>query len=166
MYKCVSLIYASMPFSIGDLVVKPLSHIKLAKYKLDSSFMYVSHSWLELLGLIIESETTICCLMQWETLVICNVLSDENPHPPTMLLLVILAHSNSCTVWNQSGKKGFVTPSFSLTHCDMILEKIDQERYFWSQLSITLSLWPSKRYYFMWLSVDFCIFVSRFSFLG
>lgn len=58
--------------------------------------------------------------------------------PPHMLLSVVLAHSYSRTAWNQSEGKGFVTPSFFPSHCDMTLEKIDQERYFWSQLSITL----------------------------
>lgn len=43
---------------------------------------------------------------------------------------------------NQSEKKGFVTPSFCPSCCNVTLEKIDQEMYFWSRLSIIPSLWP------------------------
>lgn len=51
---------------------------------------------------------------------------------------------NSSTGQNQSEKKGFVTSSFCPSCCNVTLEKIDQEMYFWSRLSIIPSLWPSK----------------------
>lgn len=67
-----------------------------------------------------------------------NLRRSSRRVPPHMLLWVVLADSHPCIAWNQSEGKGFVTPSFSPSHCDMTLEKIDQEKYFWTQLSITL----------------------------
>lgn len=57
--------------------------------------------------------------------------------------------------------KRIVTPSFSPSHCDMILEKIDQKRYFWSQLSITLLSDLQSA-----ILCDVCIFVCWISFHG
>lgn len=37
-------------------------------------------------------------------------------------------------------KRGYVTPSFSFSRCNMTLEEIDQEMYFWTQFWIALSL--------------------------
>lgn len=51
---------------------------------------------------------------------------------------------NSSTGQNQSEKKGFVTSSFCPSRCNVTLEKIDQEMYFWSRLSIIPHIWPSK----------------------
>lgn len=55
---------------------------------------------------------------------------------PCMLFWLILMYSHSSAGRNQSEEKGSVTPSFSLSHCNRILEKTDQEMYFWTQLSI------------------------------
>lgn len=49
-------------------------------------------------------------------------------------------YSHSSAGQNQSEEKGFVTSSFSLGRCNMTLEKIDQEMYFWTQLSIASPL--------------------------
>lgn len=49
-------------------------------------------------------------------------------------------YSHSSARQNQSEEKGFVTPSFSLSRCNMTLEKTDQEVYFWTQLSIASPL--------------------------
>lgn len=54
---------------------------------------------------------------------------------PRMLFWVILMYYHSSTGQNQSEEKGFVTPSFSLSRCNVTSEKIDQEMYFWSRLS-------------------------------
>lgn len=59
---------------------------------------------------------------------------------PRRLFWVVLMCYHSSTGQNQSEEKGFVTPSFSRSRCNMTLEKIDQEMYFWSQLSIASPL--------------------------
>lgn len=80
---------------------------------------------------------------------------------PRMLFWVILMYYHSSTGQNQSEEKGFVTPYFSLSHCNVTSEKIDQEMYFWSRLSTAHPpvppLWPSNWCYydcdcFKWLS--------------
>lgn len=84
---------------------------------------------------------------------------------PRMLFWVILMYYHSSTGQNQSEEKGFVTPSFSPSCCNMTSEKIDQEMYFWSRLSTPHPspppLWPSNWCYydcfcFKWLS-DFSL---------
>lgn len=58
---------------------------------------------------------------------------------PHMLFWVILMSSHCSAGQNQSEEKGFVTPSFSLSRCNMTLEKIDQEMYFWTLIASPLT---------------------------
>lgn len=75
---------------------------------------------------------------------------------------------------NQSEEKGFVTPSFSLSRCNMTLEKIDQEMYFWTLIAspltfkvvvllsfMTCEISPFERFLLSHLSTDF-IFLRVF----
>lgn len=70
---------------------------------------------------------------------------------PRMLFWVVLMYYHSSTGQNQSEEKGLVTPSFSLSCCNVTSEKIDQEMYFWSRLSPPTSTSLTFKLVLLWL---------------